>query len=83
MLPKLLTSIFGSRNDRLLKQDRQVVQKVNALEASVEQLSDTELRAKTDEFRHGGYLCLRYQIAQQEEPGTYRFHEASSLRQAP
>ena len=32
MLPKLLTSIFGSRNDRLLKQYRQVVQKVNALE---------------------------------------------------
>ena len=51
MLPKLLTSIFGSRNDRLLKQYRQVVQKVNALEASFEQLSDTELRAKTDEFR--------------------------------
>jgi preprotein translocase subunit SecA len=51
MLPKLLTSIFGSRNDRLLKQYRQVVQKVNALEASFEQLSDTELRAKTEEFR--------------------------------
>jgi preprotein translocase subunit SecA len=51
MLPKLLTSIFGSRNDRLLKQYRHVVQKVNALEASFEQLSDTELRAKTEEFR--------------------------------
>jgi hypothetical protein len=51
MLPKLLTSIFGSRNDRLLKQYRQGVLKVNALEASFEQLSDTELRAKTDEFR--------------------------------
>jgi preprotein translocase subunit SecA len=34
MLPKLLTSIFGSRNDRLLKQYRQVVQKVNALESA-------------------------------------------------
>ncbi|MFL6664573.1 MAG: hypothetical protein ACJ8G7_20550, partial [Rhizobacter sp.] len=52
MLPKLLTSIFGSRNDRLLKQYRHVVQKVNALEASFEQLSDTELRAKTIEFRN-------------------------------
>ena len=31
MLPKLLTSIFGSRNDRLLKQYRTVVQKINAL----------------------------------------------------
>jgi preprotein translocase subunit SecA len=51
MLPKLLTSIFGSRNDRLLKQYRQVVTKVNALEPAFETMSDTELRAKTAEFR--------------------------------
>jgi preprotein translocase subunit SecA len=51
MLPKLLTSIFGSRNDRLLKQYRQVVTKVNALEADFEKLSDAELQAKTAEFR--------------------------------
>ena len=51
MLPKLLTSIFGSRNDRLLKQFRQVVAKVNALEAQFESLDDAALRAKTDEFR--------------------------------
>ena len=31
MLPKLLTSIFGSRNDRLLKQNRRVVDKINAV----------------------------------------------------
>ncbi|MFL6676884.1 MAG: preprotein translocase subunit SecA, partial [Burkholderiaceae bacterium] len=49
--PKLLTSIFGSRNDRLLKQYRHVVQKVNAFEPAFELLSDTELRAKTEEFR--------------------------------
>ena len=51
MLPKLLTSIFGSRNDRLLKKFRQVVAKVNALEAQFEGLDDAALRAKTDEFR--------------------------------
>jgi preprotein translocase subunit SecA len=51
MLPKLLTSIFGSRNDRLLKQYRAVVQKVNALEPSFEALDDAALRAKTDEWR--------------------------------
>jgi preprotein translocase subunit SecA len=51
MLPKLLTSIFGSRNDRLLKQNRRVVDKVNALEPQFEALDDTALRAKTDEFR--------------------------------
>ena len=40
MLPKLLTSIFGSRNDRLLKQYRQVVAQVNALEPQFEALDD-------------------------------------------
>src|ERR1700753_3499796 len=51
MLPKLLTSIFGSRNDRLLKQYRQVVTEVNALESQFEALTDAQLVAKTDEFR--------------------------------
>ncbi|TMH04897.1 MAG: preprotein translocase subunit SecA [Betaproteobacteria bacterium] len=51
MLPKLLTQIFGSRNDRLLKQYRRVVEQVNALEPSFESLDDAALRAKTDEFK--------------------------------
>ncbi|HEX4511323.1 MAG TPA: preprotein translocase subunit SecA [Burkholderiaceae bacterium] len=51
MLPKLLTSIFGSRNDRLLKQYRRVVEKINALEPSMAALSDDELKAKTPAFR--------------------------------
>jgi preprotein translocase subunit SecA len=51
MLPKLLTSIFGSRNDRLLKQYRRVVEQINALEAQFEKLDDAALRAKTDEFK--------------------------------
>ena len=51
MLPKLLTSIFGSRNERLLKQYRRVVEKVNALEPQFEALDDDALRAKTEEFR--------------------------------
>ncbi|WP_119157314.1 preprotein translocase subunit SecA [Caldimonas tepidiphila] len=51
MLPKLLTQIFGSRNDRLLKQYRRTVEKVNALESSLEKLSDEELRGRTAQFR--------------------------------
>ena len=51
MLPNLLTQIFGSRNERLLKQYRKVVQQVNALEPSFEALDDAALKAKTDEFR--------------------------------
>ena len=38
MLPKLLTSIFGSRNERLLKQYRRTVQQINALEPKFEAL---------------------------------------------
>lgn len=51
MLPKLLTQIFGSRNDRLLKQYRRVVERINALEPQFEKLTDEQLRAKTDEFK--------------------------------
>ena len=51
MLPKLLTSIFGSRNDRLLKQYRQVAGQVNALESQFEAFDDASLVAKTGEFR--------------------------------
>ena len=51
MLPKLLTSIFGSRNDRLLKQYRLVVAQINALEPQLEALDDAALTARTAEFR--------------------------------
>ena len=51
MLPKLLTSIFGSRNDRLLKQYRRVVEQINALEPQLERLTDAELRGKTETLR--------------------------------
>jgi preprotein translocase subunit SecA len=51
MFPKILTQIFGSRNDRLLKGYRRVVDQVNALEAQFGKLSDDQLRAKTAEFR--------------------------------
>jgi len=51
MLPKLLTQIFGSRNERLLKTYRKTVQQINALEPQFEGLSDDQLRAKTEEFK--------------------------------
>ena len=46
-----LTKIFGSRNDRLLKQYRKTVERINALEAGLESLRDDELRGKTQTFR--------------------------------
>jgi preprotein translocase subunit SecA len=48
---KLLTSIFGSRNDRMLKTYRKTVAQINALESALESLSDEALRAKTDAFK--------------------------------
>ena len=51
MATNLLTKIFGSRNDRLLKKYRTTVVKINALEAELEKLSDEALRAKTEAFK--------------------------------
>jgi preprotein translocase subunit SecA len=51
MFPKLLTQIFGSRNQRLLKQYRRVVEQINKLEPQFEALDDTALKAKTQVFR--------------------------------
>ena len=47
----LLKKIFGTQNDRLLKQLRRQVNQINALEPQMQALSDAELRAKTDDFR--------------------------------
>ena len=47
----ILKKIFGTRNDRILKQYRKQVSKINSLEPSIQVLSDTELAAKTQEFR--------------------------------
>ena len=51
MISGLLTRIFGSRNQRLLKQYQRSVERINALEPQIASLSDEQLRAKTDEFR--------------------------------
>ncbi|RZI67734.1 preprotein translocase subunit SecA [Variovorax guangxiensis] len=51
MATNFLTQIFGSRNDRLLKQYRKTVERINALEPQFEKLSDDALRAKTQEFK--------------------------------
>ena len=51
MAKNLLTQIFGSRNDRLLKGYRKSVDRINALEPQFEKLSDDELRGKTQEFK--------------------------------
>src|SRR5690554_6548326 len=51
MLNRLLTSVFGSRNERLLKQFEKIVARINGLEEQMKALSDAELQAKTPEFQ--------------------------------
>jgi preprotein translocase subunit SecA len=51
MASNFLTQIFGSRNDRQLKQYRKTIAKINALEPSLESLSDEQLKNKTQEFK--------------------------------
>ncbi|MDH5263002.1 MAG: preprotein translocase subunit SecA, partial [Gammaproteobacteria bacterium] len=51
MVAKFLTSIFGSRNQRLVRQYSKTVKKINALEEGVQALDDVALKAKTGEFK--------------------------------
>ncbi|MDX9834050.1 MAG: preprotein translocase subunit SecA, partial [Desulfobulbus sp.] len=51
MIGKILAKTFGSKNDRMIKQYRRKVQLINEFEAAIEPLSDSELAAKTVEFR--------------------------------
>lgn len=51
MLSTLFKKLFGSRNDRLIKQYSQIVKQINALESEIQALSDDALRAKTEVFK--------------------------------
>jgi preprotein translocase subunit SecA len=51
MINSLLTRVFGSRNERQLRQLNRIVAKINALEPEIEKLSDEQLKAKTPEFK--------------------------------
>ena len=51
MVSKFFSKIFGSRNDRVIKQLRKSVEKISSLESDIEQLDDVALQGKTVEFR--------------------------------
>jgi preprotein translocase subunit SecA len=75
MLASLLKKIFGSRNERLLKQYMRVVRTINVLEPAIEKLSDAELRAKTDEFKGR----IRERLAQIPDPADGDIERAQAL----
>ncbi|TMP71397.1 hypothetical protein CWC05_22795, partial [Pseudoalteromonas ruthenica] len=51
MIANIFTKIFGSRNDRTIKNLRKTVALINALEEQYAALTDEQLKAKTAEFR--------------------------------
>jgi len=51
MIKELIGAIFGSQNERDIKKIKPIVDQINALEPSIEKLSDEELKAKTQEFK--------------------------------
>jgi len=51
MFNRALTSLFGSRNERVLRQLSRTVHRINALEPEMEKLDDAALRGKTAEFK--------------------------------
>ena len=61
-MANFLTRLFGSRNQRLLRQFSKVVKKINELEEGIKALSDEELAAKTPEFRERVEQRLRQEL---------------------
>ncbi|MFB3123331.1 MAG: preprotein translocase subunit SecA [Candidatus Binatia bacterium] len=51
MFTNLIKKIVGTKNERELKHIRPLVEQINALEPQCEKLTDSELKAKTDEFK--------------------------------
>jgi preprotein translocase subunit SecA len=76
-IEKVLTKIFGSANERLLKKLWPVVAEINALEPEVKQLSDEQLRAKTDEFKER--LASRLEGVEELSPEARRQMEQEAL----
>ena len=50
-MPNILTNVFGSRNERVLKQLSKIVARINALEPEMQKLDDAALKGKTAEFK--------------------------------
>ncbi|MGL4486588.1 MAG: preprotein translocase subunit SecA [Yersinia sp. (in: enterobacteria)] len=77
MLIKLLTKVFGSRNDRTLRRMRKMVELINHMEPEIEKLTESELRAKTDEFRQ---RLLKGEVLENLIPEAFAVVRESSKR---
>ena len=64
MINKVIAKVFGTSNEREIKRITPLVEQINALEPGMKQLTDEQLRAKTDEFR----LRIRERLDALEDP---------------
>lgn len=76
-MANFLTKIFGSRNERLLKQFSRVVHRINALESEFSALTDDELKGKTQQFR----VRLDAKVAAAETPEEQELAERRALEE--
>jgi preprotein translocase subunit SecA len=74
MVNRLLSKIFGSRNERVLKRLQRAIAQINQLEPAFSKLSDAELRGNTDEFRQ--------RIADDEDPRSLLAEAFATVREA-
>lgn len=77
MLAKIVGAVIGTKNERELKRMRKAVAKINALEPSIQALSDDQLRQKTEEFKE------RYQAGESLDkllPEAFAVCREASLR---
>src|SRR5512135_890083 len=74
MISNILTKIFGSRNERLLKQYRHALQKINALEPEIAAKSDAEIKAMT--------ATLKERVANGEELDAVLPEAFAAVREA-
>jgi preprotein translocase subunit SecA len=62
LINKVVAAVFGTSNERELKRIQPLVEQINSLEPAMKQLTDEQLRAKTDEFRQR----IRARVAKNE-----------------
>ena len=83
MLIKLLTKVFGSRNDRTLRRMRKVVNMINAMEPEMEKLSDEELKGKTRfRKRAGKTVDAPFENPESAGKGSFALRKQSQTRHA-
>ena len=82
MISKILPKIFGTKNEREVKRLLPIVQQINALEPQMQQLSNDELRAKTDEFKQRIQAKLAAREPDAENPKQFEEEQKRILGEA-